>query len=309
MADRASLRRAVGVGVVFTALVFTGFSAGCNRGAAKSTGKKLDVVRIIPSTNISTESEPANPLKLPGDPRLNQAFADATRAEAPADWEPRDVTATGKSLAKIYTDVVRLWREIPFATAEGKRIEYTAVVETDLGEIEMALLPDVAPNHVRNFVALARSGYYDGLTFERILNQEVEDKSAHLDLIEGGGPAGLADPEYDSLGYWLKPETDAKVVHEEGSVGAPHGNEPDTAACKFYITLGKPPTQLNGLYTIFGKVTRGLDVARKIHQQPVIDDEDDRGYFRPAKAVLIHKVSIQTKEVDNLPSTPENNGK
>jgi peptidyl-prolyl cis-trans isomerase B (cyclophilin B) len=303
MADCATLRRGVGAGLVFTALLFTVFVSGCNR--FRSAAAKKQATGIA-----STEVEQAaKPDKLPGAPRLNQSFADATRPEAPADWEPRDVTATGKSLAKIYTDVVRLWREIPFATADGKRIEYTAIVETDLGDIEIALLPDVAPNHVRNFVALARCGYYEGLTFERILHQESEDKTIQLELIEGGGPAGLADPTYDSLGYWLKPEFETKVVHEEGSVGAAHGIEEDSAACKFYIALGKPPAALNGRYTIFGKVTRGLDVARKIHQQPAIEDEYDSGTFHPEKGVTIHKVSIQTKEVDNTPATPDNNSK
>ncbi len=246
---------------------------------------------------------------MPGEPRLKQSFADATRAEAPADWEPRDVTVTGKSLAKLYDDVTRVWPEVRFATTDGKRIEYTAIVETDLGDIEIALLSDAAPNHVRNFVTLARLGYYEGLTFERILHQESEDKSVQVEMIEGGGPSGLVDPNYDSLGYWLKPEFNAKVVHEEGSVGAVRGIEPDSAACKFYIALGKPASILNGVYTIFGKVTRGLDVARKIHQQPAIEDEEDPGYFRPVKGVIIHKVSIQTKELDNMPATPDNETK
>ena len=78
-------------------------------------------------------------------------------------------------------------------------------------------------------------------------------------MIEAGGPLGAGDPEdHDSIGYWLKPETDAKVVHEEGSVGAVHGEEPDSAACKFYIILSKAPADpAGGSYTVFGKVTRG----------------------------------------------------
>ena len=307
MADRATLRRGVGTGLVFTVLVLTVVVAGCNRKASRSgTGKAMARDGGIPTT---TKSEPPAKQDKPPSDRLNQTFAEATRAEAPADWEPRDVTATGKSLAKLYTDVVRLWREIPFTTADGKRIEYTALVETDLGEIEIALMPTVAPNHVRNFVALARCGYYEGLTFERILHPEAEDNSGQMEILHGGGPAGIADPDYDSLGYWLKPEIDPKVLHEEGSVGAVRGIEPDSAACKFYIALGKPASILDGGYTIFGKVTRGLDVARKIHQQPAIEDEEVRGCFLPVKPVSIHKVSIQTKEVDNLPATPDNNSK
>jgi peptidyl-prolyl cis-trans isomerase B (cyclophilin B) len=174
----------------------------------------------------------------------------------------------------------------------------------------MALLSDAAPNHVRNFVALARAGYYDGLSFDHVrhdVSDAPEYKGRVLDLIEAGDPLGADDPEdHDSIGYWLKPETSAKVDHEEGSVGAVRGEEPDSAGCKFYIVLSKEPPIPKESYTVFGKVTKGLDVAHKIHEQPVIEAEQEVGYSRPLKPVVIRKVTIQTNEVDTPGASAEN---
>ena len=74
-------------------------------------------------------------------------------------------------------------------------------------------------------------------------------------------------------------------------------DELDSAGCRFYITLNKAP-YLDGNYTVFARVTRGLDVARKISQQPIIlDDQDVNGSRRPEKPVVIQKVTIQMKRL------------
>src|SRR5262249_29959103 len=145
---------------------------GCNRGSRPKPDKQPDPTPETPSTNKEDATAAAPVL----DKRLTQTFAEARRPNPPADWPGfKDTTATGKSTAKLYTEVERLWKDIPFATPDGKRINYSATLETDQGVIEMTLLPDVAPNHVRNFVALARAGYYDGLVFEHIVHEEVTD--------------------------------------------------------------------------------------------------------------------------------------
>ncbi len=285
------------------ALLLAAAVVGCHRGAPKVAPKP----EPPPDT---AKAEPAKPA-VAIDPRFTRSFADATRADPPAEApRPPDTTATSKSVGKLYTEVVRLWKEVPLVTPEGKRVEYSAVIETDLGPIEMALLSEAAPNHVRNFVALARAGYYDGLSFDHI-RHDVSDAPGYqgkvLDLVEAGDPLGADDPEdHDSIGYWLKPETSDTLDHEEGSVGAVRGEEPDSAACKFYIVLSNEPPIPKGTYTVFGKVTKGLDVAHKIHGQPVIEPEAEVGYSRPLKPVIIRKVTINTKEVDTLGATAEN---
>lgn len=213
---------------------------------------------------------------------------------------PPDVTASGKPVYKIYKEVLRLWDTIHFATPDGKPIHYSATVQTDLGNIEIDLRPDLAPNHVRNFVALARAGYYDDLFVDRICHEESEaepGKKQVFDSIEVGCPLGNGEPGNGSIGYWLKaefPAADAKVTHEAGTVGACRNVEPDSGACRFYITLCDAPF-LDGNFTIFGKVTQGLDVARIIAKQPTREYEEDvAGSLRPDKPIKIKSVVIHT---------------
>jgi cyclophilin family peptidyl-prolyl cis-trans isomerase len=212
---------------------------------------------------------------------------------------PPDVTVNGKPVYKIYKEVIRLWDTIHFVTPDGKPINYSATVETDFGNIEIALRPDLAPNHVRNFIALARAGYYEGLFVDRICHEENEVEPGRVqvfDSIEAGCPLGNGEPGNGSIGYWLKPEfpaTEAKVTHEPGTVGACRSMEPDSAACRFYITLCDAPF-LDGNFTIFGKVTQGLDVARIIAKQPTREQEDVVGSLRPEKPISIKKVTIHT---------------
>lgn len=245
-------------------------------------------------------------------PPINDArhipFDKATRGgddPPPGSNPPPDVTVSGKSVYKIYKEVVRLWDTIRYVAPDGRRIEYAATIETDLGDIEIALRPDLAPNHVRNFIALARAGYYEELFFDRIRHEEAEvaeGKMQVLDCIEAGCPLGTGEPGNGSIGYWMKPELpppEAKVSHEPGIVGACHGEDADTAACRFYITLCEAPF-LDGNFSVFGKVTRGLDVARKIAMQPIVlDDQDAEGSHQPEKPIKIKRVSIRTSTADH----------
>jgi cyclophilin family peptidyl-prolyl cis-trans isomerase len=195
----------------------------------------------------------------------------------------------------LYGEVVKLWDTIRFTSAQGKTLVYTAILDTELGPLQIALRPDLAPNHVRNFVALARAGYYDGLVFERTIRAKPDDQpDMEVDVLEGGCPLGTGDEGCGSIGYWLKPEF-SKEPHDVGTVGACHGAEPDSAACKFYIALTKAPL-LDGNFTVFGKVTDGLDVARRIFSQPVRNDPEFPEGDRPEKPVVIRKVTIQVSE-------------
>jgi len=292
-------KRLISKGLVWLAV--TGLlglgGAGCGKSSdgppaqteTTDTSKKDDTPS--PEGKPAEESTSKKPFQRD---RLHRSFLDATRKLPPPDQRPPDRTMTGKSIGKLYGEVVRLWDSIRFTAADGTRISYTATLETELGNIEIALDPDLAPNHVRNFIALARVGYYDGLVFDRIgEDEEVTDdgKKIRYEGIEAGCPLGEGDLLQNSIGYWLNPEFDPDAHHEEGTVGFCHGRERDTAACKFYITLCKAP-YLDGNFTVFGKVTRGLDVARKIFMQPTIIEEDDAGSHRPEKPVVIRKVTI-----------------
>jgi cyclophilin family peptidyl-prolyl cis-trans isomerase len=259
-------------------------------------GKQAGDITQHAATPKDSQPSPTNDIPAPLDPRLHQTFADATRADPPADWQrPPDLTLTGKSVGKLYTEVVNQWESIRFTSKAGKPIHYTATLETDLGEIQIALRPDLAPNHVRNFVALALVGYYDGLVFERTVHaRSDEHPDQEVEIIEAGCPLGTGDSGFGSIGYWLKSEF-SKEPHEEGTLAAAHGEELDTAACRFYFTLNKAPF-LDGNFTVFGKVTQGLDVARRIFSLPVRNDPEYPEGDRPEKPVVIRKVTIHTVE-------------
>jgi peptidyl-prolyl cis-trans isomerase B (cyclophilin B) len=237
-------------------------------------------------------------VSTPQDP-LQQPFTEATVDPnfVPEDQErPADLTMTGKSVGKLYAEAVQTWDLVKFRTPQGRLISYTATIETEMGPIEIALMPEAAPNHVRNFIVLARIGYYDGLVFERIYHDQSDAVPGEkVELIEGGCPIGTGQPGLGSIGYWLKPEFKEDLHHEEGTVGACRDETEDSAACRFYIAVSKAPV-LDGQRTIFGKVTRGIDVVRRISTQPASNTPEFPDGMRPENPIVIRRVTITAKE-------------
>jgi cyclophilin family peptidyl-prolyl cis-trans isomerase len=266
---------------------------GCGKTSPEQSAKQpAQEAERIPAPRASRgREEKSEPLPTSKD-RLHQSFLDATRAYPPADERPPEKTMTGKSVGRLYEQVVRTWDSIRFRTEDGRKIRWTATIQTELGAIEIALDPERAPNHVRNFIALARVGYYDGLCFDRIHHEETNlATGTRYEEIEAGCPLGTGEPLSGSIGYWLKPEFN-DATHEAGTIGACRGVEEDTAACKFYISLCRAP-YLDSHCTVFAKVTKGLEVARKIFLQPVVlEDSDVNGSRRPLKPVVIQKVTV-----------------
>jgi cyclophilin family peptidyl-prolyl cis-trans isomerase len=211
-------------------------------------------------------------------------------AEA-VSFGPPDKTCTGKNTGKIFEMIQNdLWDKAVLTNNDGKRVRYQAVLATELGEIHFDLLGDIAPNHVRNFVCLARAGYYDNMKFYNSVNETVVDN--RVAYIETGCPRGTGESGSGSIGYWLKPEFSDKVTHDEGVVGACLNNEdPDSASCRFYITAARMP-QMDENFTIFAKVTRGLDIVRAINKRAV--DNDNMQQNKLKEPVLIRNVSIRT---------------
>lgn len=276
-------------------------AAGCGKKPADEQAGNNPPPQVAPAP--ATPATPpaagtAEHTPVVGHEAQHMSFADATRKDAPEGMRPPDTTLTKKSTAQLFEQVVKSWDTIKFVNPEGKKLAYTAVVKTAMGTVEIELKPEWAPNHVRNFIALAKAGYYDGLCFDRILQDESDvEQGTQFMEIEAGCALGTGQPGADSIGYWLLPESHAEAKHEVGSVGACRGVEKDTAACKFYVSLCKAQ-YLDVHYTVFGKVTQGLDVARKIFLQPTVIHEDDPdGSRRPVKPVTIESVTIVSKEV------------
>jgi cyclophilin family peptidyl-prolyl cis-trans isomerase len=272
-------------------LVLAGWLTGC--GGKEETSPPAQAPKLTVQAPATTHATPPVTPQVTPEARLHQAFKEATLQEPPPDqWLP-EVTKTGKSIGKLYEAVVAEWGKVAFVTPEGKQLAYSATITTDLGDIKIEFWPQVAPNHVRNFVALARVGYYDGLEFDRAVKREVEDKKDHwFKYLEAGCPLGSGDIYYGSIGYWLKPEFNTDVKHDEGTVGAWHAEEVETAASKFYINLSRAEW-MDGNFTLFGKITEGLDVAHAIHGRRVRDDEAGD---RPIEPVVIRRVAIECRE-------------
>jgi len=125
-----------------------------------------------------------------------------------------------------------------------------AVLETNKGVIKFKFYPKDAPETVKNFIKLAKKGYYDGLTFHRVVPGFV---------IQGGCPEGTGT---GGPGYNIKAEFNDQK-HLEGSVAMARAMDPDSAGSQFYICLDDQP-RLDGQYTVFGQVTEGLEVVHEI---------------------------------------------
>ena len=149
-----------------------------------------------------------------------------------------------------------------FTPEEIKKMsETSAVIETKLGNIELRFFPDVAPNHVKNFIDLAKKGFYDGTTFHRVIPGF---------MIQGGDP-NTKDPDrskhgYGGPGYTVKAEFN-KNLHKRGTLSMARSQDPDSAGSQFFICVADAPS-LNGKYSVFGEVVSGMDVADKIVSQP-----------------------------------------
>jgi peptidyl-prolyl cis-trans isomerase B (cyclophilin B) len=131
------------------------------------------------------------------------------------------------------------------------KAEYAAVMETSCGRIELELFARETPTTVNNFVFLAREGFYDGLTFHRVIPDFV---------LQGGDPQGDGS---GGPGYAFEDEIVKRLKFDEPGLLAMANSGPDTNGSQFFITTGLP-THLNGLHTIFGRVTKGMGVVREI---------------------------------------------
>lgn len=136
-----------------------------------------------------------------------------------------------------------------------------AVIETRFGNIELEFFPDQAPGHVKNFKTLAKTGFYNGTLFHRVIpgfmiqggdpNSKSPDRSMH----------GMGGP-----GYTIKAEFN-NVKHDRGVLSMARSQDPNSAGSQFFIVV-KDAHFLDRQYTAFGKVIKGMDVADKIVSAP-----------------------------------------
>lgn len=150
--------------------------------------------------------------------------------------------------------------------------EYTATMQTSCGTIEMKLYAKETPITVNSFVFLAREGFFDGLTFHRVVPGFV---------IQGGDPSGDGT---GGPGYQFENEEVEGLDFDRPGLLAMANSGPDTNGSQFFITLAETPN-LNEGYTLFGEVTKGLEVAQEIEGL-------GSGDGPPSQTVYIEKVTI-----------------
>src|SRR5205809_7567562 len=160
-----------------------------------------------------------------------------------------------------------------------------ALIKTSEGEMVVQFWTDAALNTIENFKKLARQGFYDGTIFHRIVKGF---------MIQGGDP-NSKDPAKESSygqggpGYEIKAEFN-NHSHDRGVISMARGPDPDSAGSQFFICLA-PVRRLDGQYTTFGKLIRGVDVLEKIGDTPV--ERNAQGEVsKPTKRVVIESVKI-----------------
>lgn len=161
------------------------------------------------------------------------------------------------------------------------------IVVKEYGTIFVELYPEVAPNTVNNFISLVEDGFYDGLTFHRVIEKF---------MIQGGCPKGdgTGDPGYKIKGEFTANGFENNLKHERGVISMARGGySNDSAGCQFFIMHVDYPS-LDEQYASFGRVVAGMDVVDAI----ATCKKDALDYSVPKDTVVIKSITVDTKGVD-----------
>jgi len=180
--------------------------------------------------------------------------------------------SSSSAAADTSTASAKTWSSPPAMTI-NENATYTATMKTSMGDITFTLDPKQAPATVNNFVFLSKQGFYDGVTFHRVIPGF---------MIQGGDPMGTGS---GGPGYSFKDELPKSGQYKIGSVAMANAG-PNTNGSQFFIVTGPNGVALPPLYSLFGQVTKGQDVAEAISNVP--RDATDK----PNTPVTIDSVTI-----------------
>ncbi len=177
-----------------------------------------------------------------------------------------------------------------------------AVLDTDLGRIVIEFYPEKAPRHVKNFLDLCKSGFYNGTKFHRTIPNF---------MIQGGDPNTKTDNKatWGQGGHMGKDGKEINVPHEftdlkhlRGVLSMARASDPDSASSQFFICVADVP-QLDGKYSVFGRVVEGMEVVDRIVNAPSgpRSMEDPEG-SRPVKPVSVKKAWVEKRPVGEAPA-------
>ena len=192
----------------------------------------------------------------------------------PTPTAPAGEVACGGTVPEGANEPKPTYPEAPKLRIDESK-SYTAVMRTSCGTIQLELFAKQTPVTVNNFVFLAQQGFYDGVTFHRIIPKF---------MIQGGDPQGTGT---GGPGYQFEDEIVEDLTFSKPGLLAMANAGPGTNGSQFFITTSKPE-HLNGKHTIFGRVTKGMDVVGQIEAVGTPEGA-------PAQTVYIESVSIEEK--------------
>jgi len=175
---------------------------------------------------------------------------------------PLDANGATEKPVRILKVTIEKKRAEPFANATLDELRRTVTMKTTLGVIKIKMEPDWAPNHVRNFLKLTASGWYNGTAFHRVVKGFVA---------QGGMPDTRLGTQSHPADRWVRPlkgEFRPDVKHMRGIVSMARTSDPDSATTSFFLMLGSAP-HLDGQYSAFGRVVEGLDVLEAFEREQV----------------------------------------
>ena len=170
----------------------------------------------------------------------------------------------------------------PAEAPVSQSLRHAEITVRGYGTIRLELYADLAPITVENFCALAESGFYDGLTFHRIMDGF---------MIQGGDPLGNGTGGADKTirGEFALNGFDNPTSHVKGVISMARAQDPDSASSQFFITVADA-TFLDGAYAAFGRVTEGMDLAEQIARDA--RPTDNNGTIPPADQPVIESIVI-----------------
>lgn len=200
-----------------------------------------------------------------------------TSSSSDASSDASGETSTSTSSIKDSVD-----EDDPYGTG----VHHAIIEVADYGTIEMTLNANAAPISVSNFCALANDGFYDGLTFHRIISGF---------MIQGGDPEGDGTGGSDTCikGEFSENGVDNNIPHVRGTVSMARSSDYDSASSQFFIvheTSSSNSSSLDGNYAAFGQVTSGMDVVDAICEN--VETEDSNGTVAAENQPVMSKVTI-----------------
>ncbi len=215
----------------------------------------------------------------------------ASAANATMSTNPAATTSSSMSDMKVPppAPAPKAMEEKPMSYYQDK----VAELHTSAGEIDIRFFPDVAPNHVKNFIDLAEKGFYDNTKFHRVIPGF---------MIQGGDPNTTDDSKQamwgtGGSGKYVNAEFNS-VKHKRGIVSMARSSDPNSASSQFFIMVADYPS-LDGAYSVFGQVTKGMDVADKIVSARTAPGD------RPLSPTKIEKIVIRAANPDEKGPTPK----